>query len=58
MKIRVYFKKITEGDVVIDVPDDTPTCDYREIAEREHSDMDLYVGADRFEMTDYELEEE
>ena len=56
MKIRVYFKIVKEGDVVINVPDDTPSCDYSEIAEQQYNDGDLYVGSDRFEMTDYNEE--
>ena len=58
MKVRVYFKKVIEGDVVIDVPDDTSESDFEGIAEREHSDGDCYVGSGDFEMTDFNYEEE
>lgn len=57
MKVRVYFKKIVEGDVVIDVSDSTQSCDFAEVAEKEHAEADLYCGSEKFEMTDYELED-
>ena len=57
MKIRVYFRKVTEGDVVIDVPDGTSEADFEGIAEQEHSDGDCYIGCGSFEMTDFNYEE-
>ena len=57
MKVRVYFKKIIEGDVVIDVSDSTQSCDFAEVAEKEHTEADYYNGGEKFEMTDYEVED-
>jgi len=57
MKVRVYFKKIIEGDVVIDVSDSTQPCDFAEVAEKEHTEADYYCGSEKFEMTDYEVED-
>ena len=57
MKVRVYFKKIIEGDVVIDVSDSTQPCDFAEVAEKEHTEADYYNGGEKFEMTDYEVED-
>ncbi len=57
MKVRVYFRKVTEGDVVIDVPEGTSSCEFSEIAEEEYTDGDCYVN-DFFDMTNYEILED